>query len=168
MINQREERGKIIAQTRAITKVNNGYLVSSQTSNKKYLVSEHLDNCNCPDCQLRQVRCKHAFAVEYYLQKATTQNGETKIETKRLTYPQAWSVYNKSQEDMCFVVAKAMKETISIDSDVGGKVRMAIIAKTGVRILPDNVVGEYLEGPEEHEKHKIERESEGLKKLIKE
>ncbi len=98
MINQREEKGKIIAQTRAITKVKEGYLVSSQSSKKKYLVSEHLDNCNCPDCQLRQVRCKHAFAVEYYLQKATTQNGVTNIETKRLTYPQAWSVYNKSQE----------------------------------------------------------------------
>lgn len=98
MINQREERGKLIAQTRAITKVKEGYLVSSQNSNKKYLVSEHLDNCNCPDCQLRQVRCKHAFAVEYFLQKATTTNGVTKIETKRLTYPQAWSVYNRSQE----------------------------------------------------------------------
>jgi hypothetical protein len=98
MINQREERGKLIAQTRAITKVNNGYLVSSQSSKKKYLVSEHLDSCNCPDCQTRKVRCKHAFAVEYFLQKATTTNGETKVETKRLTYPQAWSAYNKSQE----------------------------------------------------------------------
>lgn len=48
MINQREERGKVIAQTRAITKVKEGYLVSSQNSNKKYLVSEHLDSCNCP------------------------------------------------------------------------------------------------------------------------
>jgi len=86
MINQREERGKVIAQTRAITKVNNGYLVSSQNSNKKYLVSEHLDNCNCPDCQMRQVRCKHAFAVEYYLQKATTENGENILGNKDKPY----------------------------------------------------------------------------------
>lgn len=97
-MNSRKERGKIIAQTRAITKVKDGYLVSSQNSNKKYLVSEHLDDCNCPDCRSRKVKCKHAFAVEFYLQKATTINGETKIETKRITYPQAWSAYNKSQE----------------------------------------------------------------------
>lgn len=115
MINQREEKGKVIARTRAITKVDKGYLVSSQNSNKKYLVSEHLDNCNCPDCQTRKVRCKHAFAVEYFLQKAITIQGKTNIETKKLTYPQAWSAYNKSQETekTCFIeLLKDLSATI--------------------------------------------------------
>jgi len=98
MLNMREERGKVIAQERAITKVEGGYLVDSQHSDKKYFVDEHLDNCTCPDCKTRQVKCKHAFAVQYFLQKVVTKKGVTMIQTERLTYPQAWSAYNKSQE----------------------------------------------------------------------
>jgi transposase len=98
MINMREEKGRAIAQNKAITKVEGGYLVDSQNSNKKYFVDEHLDSCTCPDCLTRKVRCKHAFAVQYYLQKVTIKKGVTKVEATRITYPQAWSAYNKSQE----------------------------------------------------------------------
>jgi len=94
----REERGKVLAQTRAITKVEGGYLVDSQNSNKKYFVDEHMASCTCPDCKNRNIRCKHAFAVQYFLQKVVTKKGVTTVQTQRLTYPQAWSAYNKSQE----------------------------------------------------------------------
>jgi len=98
MLNMREERGKVLAQTRAITKVEGGYLVDSQNSNKKYFVDEHMASCTCPDCKNRNIRCKHAFAVQYFLQKVVTKKGVTTVQTQRLTYPQAWSAYNKSQE----------------------------------------------------------------------
>jgi len=99
MENKREEKGKIIAETKAITKVKGGFIVPSQTSNKTYFVTEHLDSCTCEDCKTRNVKCKHTFAVQFYLQKVTIKdNKEITIQTKRLTYPQTWSAYNKSQE----------------------------------------------------------------------
>lgn len=75
---------------------------------------------------------------------------------------------NASQESMGFLVAEAMSETISIDSDVGGKVRMAIIDKNGLRVISDEAVKRYLDGPEEDERIKLEEERKGLKKLIEE
>lgn len=98
MLNMREERGKVLATTRAITKVGGGYLVDSQNSNKKYFVEEATKNCTCPDCLTRKVKCKHAFAVQFFLHKVVTKKGVTTVQTERLTYPQAWSAYNKSQE----------------------------------------------------------------------
>lgn len=98
MENQREVKGKIIAETKEIRKVKGGFIVPSQTSNKNYFVTEHLDSCNCEDCVTRKIKCKHTFAVEFYLQKVTIIDKEVTIQTKKLTYPQTWSAYNKSQE----------------------------------------------------------------------
>ncbi|MBU4502134.1 MAG: hypothetical protein KKA79_06055, partial [Nanoarchaeota archaeon] len=75
---------------------------------------------------------------------------------------------NASQEAIGFLVAKAMNETISIDADVGGKVRMAIIDKNGLRILTDEAVKRFLDGSEEDERIKLRSEREVLEKLIRE
>ncbi len=98
MENTREQKGKVIALTRQIRKVEDGFAVQSQNSKRFYFVDSN-GACNCPDCQSRQLKCKHSFAVQYFLQKVTTEkDGAIEIKTKRLTYPQAWSAYNKSQE----------------------------------------------------------------------
>lgn len=73
-----------------------------------------------------------------------------------------------SKEVMGFLVAEAMRETISIDGDVGGKVRMAIIDENGCRVLSDEVVKRYLDGPEEDEIIRLEEERKGLEKLLRE
>jgi transposase len=99
-MNPRQEKGLAIAQTRQIKKLEDGFAVQSQNSKRFYFVDNE-GQCTCPDCQKGlSDKCKHAFAVEYYLQKITmTKEGKTVIETKRLTYPQAWSAYNKSQQE---------------------------------------------------------------------
>ncbi|MFH0969837.1 MAG: transposase [Candidatus Diapherotrites archaeon] len=95
-MNARESKGMAIAKESKIIQAVGGYIVPSQSSNKNYIV--HGESCTCLDHESRGMKCKHVFAVEYYLQKITTENGQVKVETKRLTYPQAWSAYNKSQE----------------------------------------------------------------------
>lgn len=75
---------------------------------------------------------------------------------------------DSSKEVMGFLVAEAMRETISIDGDVGGKVRMAIIDENGLRVLPDEAVKKYLDGPAEDERIKLKKEKEGLEKLLNE
>ncbi len=93
----RKQKGLQIAQTRQIKKLNGGFAVQSQNSKRFYFVDE-TEKCSCPDHESRGKKCKHAFAVQYFLQKITRTEQGVKIETKRLTYPQAWSAYNKSQE----------------------------------------------------------------------
>ncbi|VVC00255.1 Transposase DDE domain protein [uncultured archaeon] len=94
----REQKGKLIARTRTIKKLDDGFAVQSQNSKRFYFVDGN-GVCNCPDCQTRGTKCKHGYAVQFFLQKITTaKNGAVVIQTKRLTYPQAWKAYNKSQE----------------------------------------------------------------------
>lgn len=78
----------------------NTYKVSSQSLNKHYTVTS--DNgtwkCTCPDCQFRNVECKHTHAVKYYLQvEKEKPDGETETEKIPLTYKQAWRAYNDAQ-----------------------------------------------------------------------
>ena len=72
---------------------------------------------------------------------------------------------NYSQEDMCFLLGKVMVETVKVDGDVGGKIRMAIINQKGVRILPDNIVDIYVT---DKESYKRIRENKELEDIIKE
>ncbi len=95
MENGRKERGLLISQTKQIKKIEGGFLVPSQNSNKKYFVSEQDYKCTCPDCQAgRSQYCKHAYAVRYYLHVEKADGTTEKI---RLTYPQAWHAYNQAQ-----------------------------------------------------------------------
>ena len=97
-IESRKIKGLQITQTRQIKQLEDGFAVQSQNSKKFYFVDQEGLNCTCQDFEERTKTCKHAFAVQYYLQRITTAKKQVKIETKRLTYPQAWSAYNKSQE----------------------------------------------------------------------
>src|SRR3989344_9251966 len=94
----REAKGKVIAQTRLIKKLEDGFAVQSQNSKKFYYV-DNKGKCNCPDCQTRGTKCKHFFAVQFFLAvQKTDKKGKVTIEkVKRLTYKQAWDTYNKAQ-----------------------------------------------------------------------
>jgi transposase len=61
--------------------------------------------CSCPYHETHRTRCKHIFAVEYFIQREQNADGsETFTETlkfsetiQRKTYPQNWPAYNKAQ-----------------------------------------------------------------------
>ena len=101
----RQERGLVIAATAKIKRQGATYVVPSQSQPGSYKVTfghpkaKLPKTCTCPDFDLRQMPCKHIFAVEYVIQRETrtTAKGETIVtETRgvRLTYAQDWSSYN--------------------------------------------------------------------------
>jgi len=54
--------------------------------------------CNCPDCKHRQSKCKHIFAVEFYIRRQIDEKGRlTETKGVKVTYEQNWSAYNKAQ-----------------------------------------------------------------------
>jgi transposase len=92
------QRGLEISKTKEIIKGKGGWLVQSQSANKRYFVDENFV-CNCPDSEFHRATCKHAYAVRYYLAvEKDTPNG-TKTEKIRLTYPQAWKAYTAAQNE---------------------------------------------------------------------
>lgn len=100
----REQRGLEIAAKARITKKDAVWLVPSQSQNgEKYTVIPGL-RCSCPDYEVRQVKCKHMWAVEYVLKRETASDG-TVTETKTVkvtqvtqkTYAQNWTAYNAAQ-----------------------------------------------------------------------
>ncbi len=96
----RETKGKQIALTKQIRKVDDGFIVKSQNSNRYYFVDEN-GKCNCPDCEINGAKkCKHSYAVNYFLTVVKTDlNGAIQTQKIRLTYPQAWHAYNQAQNN---------------------------------------------------------------------
>lgn len=94
----RQIRGMEIARLKQIKPMKNGgWRVPSQSDKDGfYCVSEDFV-CTCPDSQKRRCTCKHAYAVRYYLKTEwdTPQGKVTK--EKRISKPQAWAAYRKSQ-----------------------------------------------------------------------
>jgi len=96
----RQMEGLRIARTSRIRKDGEVWLVPSQSSTKPYRVSfnGHEPTCNCPDCELHSGKCKHIWAVEYYLKREIDSEGkETTSRSVKVTYSQNWSAYNKAQ-----------------------------------------------------------------------
>src|SRR5260221_9404281 len=102
----RQERGLLIAATTKIVRKGYTYVVPAQSRPGTYTVTighpkaKHPKRCTCPDFDLRQLDCKHIFAVQYVLQRETitTPKGETIVtETQavRVTYGQDWTSYNQ-------------------------------------------------------------------------
>src|SRR3989344_6229529 len=80
----------------AVKKLDNGsFAVKSQSSKKYYFVDEAF-TCTCPDCQTKQLTCKHAFAVKYFL---GIEKADGTVEKVKLTYRQAWRAYNQAQNN---------------------------------------------------------------------
>jgi transposase len=99
----REQKALEIAAKSKLIRKGDTWLVPSQAGPKKYTVDPNPQepHCTCPDFEARQLRCKHIFAVEYTIQREYTDDGETQTltetVTKRTTYKQEWSSYNKAQ-----------------------------------------------------------------------
>ena len=89
-----------IAATARIVKKGNQWVVPSQSLNGKYTVTKGADGyqCTCPDHELRLVKCKHAFAVEFAMKRELNVDGtETVTAAVRVTYAQDWPAYNAAQ-----------------------------------------------------------------------
>ncbi|HYX29844.1 MAG TPA: transposase [Pyrinomonadaceae bacterium] len=104
-MDNREQKGLQIAATKKLTRRGNKWFVPSESSPRaeSYEVNPDPRNpeCNCPDHEFRQLKCKHIFAVEFTIKREQTSDGAT-IETRTLkvtrqTYPQNWPAYNAAQ-----------------------------------------------------------------------
>ncbi|MCK4649758.1 transposase [Candidatus Pacearchaeota archaeon] len=112
----REERGRLLYNTVKIVKTSTGWKVPSQTrggSGDRYTVrfNGHKPKCNCPDCYMRKKKCKHIYAVEFYIKQEINKEGRLK-QTKgiRVTYGQKWNAYDKSQTNEKLVFMKLLKD----------------------------------------------------------
>ena len=104
----REKKGLEIATVSKIEKKGDAWIVPSQSLNGRYSVTLGDDgyHCSCPDHEIRRVKCKHAFAVEFAMKRETvietTPEGNvrttvTETAAVRVTYPQNWPAYNAAQ-----------------------------------------------------------------------
>lgn len=102
-MNTREQKGKELASRLKIVRKDNKWIVPSQTGKGKYTVDIDGDvpHCTCPDYELRGLKCKHIYAVEYTIkQETSTEDDTTTVTTtitKRVTYKQDWPAYNMAQ-----------------------------------------------------------------------
>jgi transposase len=99
----REEKGLQIAATGRIRHRRDGlYVVPSQAGGQGAYIVDTVaarPSCTCPDHELRAVRCKHMFAVEFARKSVVKPDGtETTVETMRITYSQNWPAYNSAQQ----------------------------------------------------------------------
>lgn len=62
-----------------------------------------IPNCTCPDYELRGMKCKHIYAVEFTIRRECTNDCETQTVTETVTvkktYSQEWPAYNKAQTE---------------------------------------------------------------------
>lgn len=105
----RKQKAIEIVKMKEITPTRGGWIVLSQgNKGKSYKVNEKF-NCTCPDCTTRNVMCKHAYAVKYYL---GIEKADGTTEKVRLTYPQAWSAYNQAQQNEVKMFDELLKDLV--------------------------------------------------------
>ena len=106
-VDARKQRGLEIAAIARINKRDGMYLVPSVTNPRptQYKVkydAEH-PTCTCDDHTSRHCRCKHIYAVEYYIKRERHADGSetvthaVSVTKTRKTYPQNWAAYNTAQ-----------------------------------------------------------------------
>lgn len=99
-MDERQMKGLQIAKTSKISRNEKGWVVPSQSGHGAYLVKMggHEPTCDCPDCQTRRTKCKHIWAVEYFVkQEIDAEGNRTITKAVRVTYAQDWSAYDKAQ-----------------------------------------------------------------------
>jgi hypothetical protein len=104
MTEARQEKGRLLSTDNRIKHVaGSTWLVPSQSQPAGgYLVDTSAAKCTCPDFELRGLRCKHQWAVEFSIKVETAADGQQvvteRIKVTRKTYPQAsWSKYHQAQ-----------------------------------------------------------------------
>src|SRR5215216_6185832 len=104
----RKIRGQEIEEKCHLERHGDTWFVPSQSSGGKYRVciNPDLPTCTCPDWELREMNCKHIYAVEYRLRRFENVDGSTtttqtvtvtEAVKKRPTYKQQWPAYNRAQ-----------------------------------------------------------------------
>lgn len=93
----RQARGLEIAASSQITHNNDFWIVPSQSSSKSYTVTVDPPGCNCPDFRKSAIKCKHIFAVQYYVERERGYLLPVVPEKQRRTYRQEWHEYNLAQ-----------------------------------------------------------------------
>ena len=110
----REERGKLLAKSTRIVKTPQGWRVTSQSNtSRQYIVRLTRDEpkCSCPDCELRHKKCKHIYAVEFYVKKQIDEEGRiTETKGVKISYSQDWKAYNNAQTNEKLVFMKLLKD----------------------------------------------------------
>jgi len=111
----REGRGKLLFNSVKIVKTPNGWRVPSQSkiNGRTYLIKYkgHEPKCDCPDCTIRKKKCKHIYAVEFYIKNEISEEGKvTQTKGVRVTYGQKWNAYDKSQTNEKIVFMKLLKD----------------------------------------------------------
>jgi len=113
----REQKGLEIAKTATITKTEKGlWKVPSQSGHGYYLVNmdKHEPECSCPDCELRKVKCKHAWAIEFYLKREIDNKGNmTETKAVKITYSQNWKAYNTAQTNELRLFDVLLKDLVN-------------------------------------------------------
>lgn len=110
-MDDRKQRGRMIAETCRLTRKGSEWVVPSQSGNGKYTVrtAGPYPTCTCPDYQGWANKCKHLHAVEFATRLEENPDGTT-TETRTLTvtetvtapanrptYKQDWPNYDKAQ-----------------------------------------------------------------------
>jgi len=110
----REERGRLINKNLKILKTPHGWKVQSQKGNNNYYFvsyNKHKSKCTCPDCQIRRNKCKHIYAVEFYIKERIDDEGN-KVRTRgiKVSYGQEWKAYDKAQTNEKLLFMKLLKD----------------------------------------------------------
>jgi len=110
----RIERGRLINKSLQILKTPHGWKVPSQTGKKNYYFvkyDKHRSKCTCPDCQIRKQKCKHIYAVEFYIKEKIDDEGN-KVRTRgiRMSYSQEWKAYDKAQTNEKLLFMKLLRD----------------------------------------------------------
>jgi len=114
-VDTREQRGLLIAERHSLKPTEGIWHVPSDSSGSRYRVDPAAGRCTCPDFELRGVKCKHIWAVEFTIRRETTRTEETACSSDgenvtvirtvtetvktvaRVTYRQDWPAYNAAQ-----------------------------------------------------------------------
>jgi transposase len=111
----RRERGRLLYKSTRIIKTPKGFwrVTSQSNPTRQYKVTfnGHEPKCECPDCTMRKKKCKHIWAVEFYIKQQIDEEGKIK-ETRgvKVTYAQKWKAYDKSQINEKIVFMKLLKD----------------------------------------------------------
>jgi transposase len=95
----RQIRGLQIAQTSEITRVENLWIIPSQSSAKKYAVDLDTDppTCTCPDYKSNDRKCKHIFAAQFAKERESGKQLPEAPKVEKRKYRQEWPQYNRAQ-----------------------------------------------------------------------
>lgn len=122
-MNQREQRGVVIAALCKLNKREDNWLVPSQSKGETiYQVNPSKQTCTCPDHAESGHKCKHLYAVEFTMKREMLSDG-TVIDTQTVTftekkvYKQNWPKYNAAQsvekdriQELLFDLCKDLQE----------------------------------------------------------